>query len=170
MRIFFVFSFLALALTSCSLPVRYKCSAFSGVALDNYTGKPIEGARVQVSWTALRSRGSLNFVDARVDAVTLNAASTETDKNGIYTIPAWKTVAPGRLFDIGPHISISDPKTKPNTELESELEYIDRSYENALSSSSHGFAFWTIRLKSPSWALSKEEVSEREKGKENAPR
>jgi len=81
-------SFLALTLTSCypltKLPAYYGSSKLSGVFVDANTGKPIEGVTVQVAWRALR-----HYFPEGAEAMDIHAATTVTDTNGVFTIPAW---------------------------------------------------------------------------------
>src|SRR5258708_1191825 len=124
---FSMFSSLALALTSCSSmsnsAIRYVSPKFSGVVLDDYTGKPIEGATVQVSWSALRRTGN----EHNPDMMDLCRVTTIADKHGIYKIPAWtnKVATAWKLYGDGwegyvdnPHLSISIPKGGPKTNTE----------------------------------------------------
>jgi hypothetical protein len=167
MRTFFIFSFLALALTSCSpfskLQVRYVCPSFSGVVLDDYTGKPVEGAKVNVSWSALRHKWPEGS-----DSMDLHAATAVTDKNGIYTIPAWESEAASewRYYEFNPIISVSDPRTKPDPQMEKfqrDVAWIESTGPHYSPTSNH-FAYKTVKVELPDWAISQEEVSEREKG------
>ena len=86
---FIILPFVGLVLTSCSslskLEVRYESPSFSSVVLDDYTGKPIKGATVQVSWTAFRRTGN----EHNPDMMDICRITATTDEHGIYTIPAW---------------------------------------------------------------------------------
>src|ERR1700729_271352 len=89
--------------------VRYKCPSFSGVVLDDYTGKPIEGAKIEISWSALRPKGWHGS-----DLMDLHVAMAITDKHGIYTIPAWESEAAREwiYYEFNPSISIVRPGIK----------------------------------------------------------
>jgi hypothetical protein len=81
---FFIFLSLVLALTSCSsisnLAVRYKCLSSSGLVIDDYTGKPIVGATVQV----LGSISLPKFPEGH-EVRNIYHITVTTDNNGIYT-------------------------------------------------------------------------------------
>jgi|GEM_PF-4480437 len=84
---FFIFLSLVLALTSGSsisnLAVRYKCLSSSGLVIDDYTGKPIVGAAVQV----LGSISLPRFPEGH-EVRSVYLVTVLTDTNGIFTIPA----------------------------------------------------------------------------------
>jgi len=141
MRTFFIFSFLVLVLTSCSLPVYYKSSPISATVVDAYTGQPIEGATIQVRWSALHHKWPEG-----ADSMDIHTATTTTDKNGLFTIPAWGPVGAARkwhYYDFDPMVSFSKTGYKS--------AYKDND-NNQDSVTSGAIPFLSVTLKSPSWA------------------
>jgi hypothetical protein len=158
-RIFIVLLLVMLALT-CSLiftglAIRYVSPSFSGVVLDDYTGEPIEGATVQVTWIAIRRTGN----EHNPDMMDICRVTTTTDKYGVYTIPAWanNVSTEWELYGAGwvnadnPQCSVSIPKNKTTNHL-----------EQIQLPATHGLAIWTKKLKPPEWAISEGEAQERE--------
>jgi len=141
MRTFFIFSFLVLVSTSCSLPVYYKSSPISATVVDAYTGQPIEGATIQVRWSALHHKWPEG-----ADSMDIHTATTTTDKNGLFTIPAWGPVGAARkwhYYDFDPMVSFSKTGYKS--------AYKDND-NNQDSVTSGAIPFLSVTLKSPSWA------------------
>ncbi len=140
--------------------IRYKCPSFSGIVLDDYTGRPIEGAKVRVSWGALRGRWPEGS-----DLMDLHTVTVATDRNGVYTIPAWESEAAREwvYYEFNPNISVANPKEKPNPQIEEIQRGLNQIHdESTFSANSHGFALQTINLKPPEWAISEEEIRVRE--------
>ncbi len=161
---FALFSFLVLFLTNNSLfaglGIRYESPSFSGVVLDDYTGKPIEGAIVQVSWTVVRRTGN----EHNPDMMAICKITTTTDTHGVYTIRAWKHTlsmdwelyGADWLHADNPQCSVSIPKNS----LEHQPDQIQ--FDSNRSDVSHGLPIWIKRLQPPEWAISEEEVNARE--------
>src|SRR5438132_12324333 len=124
-------------------PVYYRSPAVSAVIVDAFTGKPIEGATVQVRWSALRPRGWHGS-----DSMDIHIATVTTDSNGVFTTPAWGTVAVARewrYYSFDPMVSFSKPGYKPS--------YKDN-HDNQDSVTSSAIPFFPVTLKLPSWANS----------------
>ena len=86
---------------------RYECPPSSGLVTDDYTGKPVKGAIVQV----VANTSHPIFPEGSEARIVCHATVT-TDENGIYTIPAWtNTIASG--WDYYEQILISNPGEKP---------------------------------------------------------
>jgi len=123
--------------------IHYKSTSFSGIVLDDYSGKPVEGARVTVSWDAFRGRWPEGS-----DMMNLHTVTISSDKAGVYTVPAWEVKAPREwvYYEFNPGISLSLPNTKPKPDLDAIPEF-------SVPANSHGWAFQTIHLKPPEWAI-----------------
>jgi hypothetical protein len=70
------------------LPVYYRSPTVSGTVVDKKTGKPLAGVSVTVTWSAMRSTGNTHNPDWK----EIKSGTTETDTNGVFTIPKWGPV------------------------------------------------------------------------------
>jgi hypothetical protein len=151
------------------LAILYESSSFSGVVLDDYTGKPVEGAIVHVSWTAIRRTGN----EHDPDMMDICRVTAITDKHGVYVIPAWnrkmakewEMYGEGWLHADNPQCTISTPKNNvkaptPAAQIQFDLNRDDKG--PSVFPASHGLVVWRKNLKPPEWAISEDEVQERE--------
>jgi hypothetical protein len=80
-------------LTSCrfsGLAIRHESKPWSGLVLDEYTGKPIAGAKVQVATSVWRDTSSfMDIACGNSESKHIGYREVFTDTNGIYTIPTW---------------------------------------------------------------------------------
>ena len=167
---FLVFSFQILICNSCfaGLAINYSSPSFSGVVIDDYTGNPVEGAIVQVSWVVLRSTGN----EHNPDMMNMCLVTTTTDKYGVYKIPAWKSKVDmeWELYGAGwdgyvdnPHCSVSIPKNKTTNRVEQIQFNLNHGGDGPSTfPASQGFVIWAKSLKPPRWAISEAEVQEQE--------
>jgi hypothetical protein len=83
-----IFTCVALNLISCSSiaeeAIRYECFSTSGLVIDEYSGRPIEGVKIQLLGNISRPTGNAHAPEIR----NVYYFSVRTDSNGIYTIPA----------------------------------------------------------------------------------
>lgn len=132
-----LFYFVILPKTS----IYYRSPEVSAVIVDAYSGQPIEGARVQVNWGALRPRGWHGS-----DSMDIHTADATTDKDGHFTIPAWGPIAVARewrCYEFDPTVSFSKPGYNPGNE---------GNRDNQDSVTSGVIPFLTVTLRLPSWA------------------
>jgi hypothetical protein len=151
MRAFFKITFLVFAalfglifIFSFVLPkslVFYRSPAVSGRIIDSYTGQPIEGATVQVRWSALRH----HFIEG-ADSTDIHTATVMTDSNGFFSIPSWGPVGLARewhYYEFDPMVTFEKTGYKQS--------YKDN-HDNQDSVTSDAIPFFPVTLKLPSWA------------------
>jgi len=119
--------------------VHYRSPEVSAVIVDADTGKPIEGVKVEVSWSALRPK----YFEGS-DLTNLHAATVVTDTNGVFTIPAWQNAVARewRYYEFDPMVSYSKSGYKS--------DYKDN-HNNQDSVTPHALPFVTVTLERPSW-------------------
>ena len=133
---------MAVLLTSCSYSVRYRSPEVSAFAVDKDTDKQIPGLTVTVSWKAIRR--SDNPHDP--DMLDIHSATTVTDTNGAFVIPAWGPVSypsSWRYFLDDPTVSFS--KSGQN------LGYWGNQAKGSSFGQIHALPFQTVDFGKPSW-------------------
>jgi hypothetical protein len=132
-------------MTSCAFfpksLVYYKSPAVSARIVDADTDEPIEGATVQVRWSALR-----HYFPEGIDSTNIHIATAETDTNGIFTTPAWGSVAVARewhYYEFDPMVSFSKPGYGSS--------YRDN-HNNQEFVTTTAMPFIPVKLELPSWA------------------
>ena len=133
-------------MTSCSVfPVRYRSPEVSAIAVDKDTGKPISGLTVSVSCRAILYT-NLHQLEGNYIFTDIHSATTVTDTNGVFMIPAWGPVSLPRswgYFEGDPVVSFS--KAGVN------LGYWHNQARGTSSDEIHGFPFQTVDFGKPSW-------------------
>ena len=144
MRILLV-SLIAVLVTSCSYPVRYRSPEVSAIAVDKDTHKPIPGLTVSVSWSAIRYV-NLHQLEGNYVTTNLHSATSVTDTTGAFVIPAWGPVSyrsSWRYFLGDPTVSFS--KSGIN------FGYWKNQAMGTSSDEVHALPFQTVDYGKPSW-------------------
>ena len=144
MRIFLL-SVIAVLVTSCSYSVRYRSPQVSAIAVDKDTDKPISGLTVTVTWNALLHT-NLHTLEGNGMIMDIHSATTVTDTNGAFVIPAWGPVShpsSWRYFRDDPTVSFS--KSGRN------LGYWDNEANGSNWEDTHALPFQTVDFGKPSW-------------------
>lgn len=143
--VLFCFIGLLCVIAACSLlqkaPIYYQSPEVSATIVDSFTGKPIEGAAVEVRWSALKSRGMCSS-----DSMNVHNATATTGRDGRFTIPAWGRIGLAKewyFYGFDPTISFSKPGYKSSYAL-------NRDNQDPVTFGAIPFS--TVKLKSPAWA------------------
>jgi 5-hydroxyisourate hydrolase-like protein (transthyretin family) len=137
--VFLLFMFYVGCRSDC--PVYFKSPSLSGTVVDIKSGKPMADVSVKVRWSAMRRTANMH----NPDCMDIKVATTVTDTNGVFTVPAWGPIT----LTGGWYYCLTDPEAYFAKSGHDLGMIYNRTYPGYQSVTP--FPFQTVIFEKPSW-------------------